>query len=361
MGAGLDKCCSSERDRCRVPDEPGRVRFDLTEESRKPGRGVPDEFDEDASDTMTAAEKMEVLKRASKRGSRDWGTDGRKRLSVDVQDWLANSRKTGRRSEDRAQLRRGSRQASAERSPTARFSMSENSGDEHSRRSSLTRKMDSDWSKAGRGRRANSSDVSPEKRLGRSQSGSLEKRRSASRERGQSRERSVKHLLKGFRESDELSKKKQDEQESERWEAQLKITIRGAKNLRHADVGGKSDAYCTCEITGKPQTKFKTKVLESESSPQWNHVEQVKKVSNYDEFTFAVCDYVVGQDNRLGQATLAPAQWFPRGFEGQIPLVSKEKTGSASLEVRIDIIEAHPLKEKAAKKGDVDKEDVEEF
>merc|ERR1712125_218669 len=35
----------------------------------------------------------------------------------------------------------------------------------------------------------------------------------------------------------------------------LKMTIVGAKGVRSADMGGKSDPYCICMISGKPDSK----------------------------------------------------------------------------------------------------------
>lgn len=366
MGATVEKCCSSERERSDGKDEiPGRVRFDLKEESHTPMRSGPDDFDEDASDTMTAAEKMEVLKRASKRGSHDGRDgDGKKRLSNDVQEWLSNTRKTGRRSqEDSRQLRRGSRDKAT---PIAadRYNLGEDSNDDMNRRSSLTRKMDTDWNQGGQAR-SHSMD-GPRHGVTSGQSALPGARRSSSSgsdrssgSRRVSREHSAKTLLKGFRSSEELNKIEEPDQAPERWEAQLKVTIRGAKNLRSADVSGKSDPYCTCEIQNKPHTKFQTKVLNNDSNPAWNHIEQLKKVSSLDAFNFAVFDSDVGKDDCLGRATLASAQWFPGGFQGMIPLGEAGKSGNPTLEVNIAVIEAHPLK--ATEKKTAVGEDLFEF
>lgn len=360
MGASVEKCCSSERERSVGKDEiPGRVRFDLKEESRAPLRSGPDYFDEDASDTMTAAEKMEVLKRASKRGSR--AGDGKKRLSNDVQDWLSNTRKTGRRSqEDARQLRRGSRDKAT---PIAadRYNLGEDSNDDMNRRSSLTRKMDIDWNQGGQVRSHSTDGPRHSPTSGRSASPGARRASSSERSSGSrrgSREHSAKTLLKGFRSSEEL-KVEEPDQAPDRWEAQLKVTIRGAKNLRSADVSGKSDPYCTCEIQNKPHTKFQTKVLNNESNPAWNHIEQLKKVSNLDAFNFAVFDSDVGKDDCLGRATLTSAQWFPGGFQGMIPLGEVGKSGNPALEVNIAVIEAHPLK--ATEKKNAAGEDLFEF
>jgi len=99
------------------------------------------------------------------------------------------------------------------------------------------------------------------------------------------------------------------------------------------------DVQCVCAIPGKPISKFKTQVVviaDDEMSPSVD----VK------HHRLQVCGYVVGDsleftvmgplpDEVLGDATLEGGQFYPCGFEGELPLTSDACRGKAHLTVKV--------------------------
>ncbi|KAK1425231.1 hypothetical protein QVD17_20579 [Tagetes erecta] len=81
------------------------------------------------------------------------------------------------------------------------------------------------------------------------------------------------------------------------------LTIVKANNLKNMEMIGKSDPYVTAYI--RPLEKFKTKVVDNNLNPVWNHVMQLIAEDKETQFAvFEVLDQDIGQDKRLGIAKL---------------------------------------------------------
>jgi len=122
----------------------------------------------------------------------------------------------------------------------------------------------------------------------------------------------------------------------------LKITIASARGLRDADWmpgSGKSDPYCNCEIVGKKAPKIQTKVINNTCDPVWEHQAEMVGYSPGDVLLFKIYDQDFGtQDDFLGKASIASEQFYPAGFEGELPLINAGKGIRAFLKIRI-----HPV------------------
>lgn len=119
----------------------------------------------------------------------------------------------------------------------------------------------------------------------------------------------------------------------------LKVTIISARGLRNADWlpgTGKSDPYCTCEVQGKlALQKIKTKVINDNLNPAWDHEGEIQGYSVGDDLVFNVFDHdFAGSDGLLGTVTVHSRDFVPGGFEGELSLAG-EKGGSAFLSIRI--------------------------
>lgn len=119
----------------------------------------------------------------------------------------------------------------------------------------------------------------------------------------------------------------------------IKITIVGARGLRDADWFGKSDPYCVCEIQGKSNApKIQTKVVPNCLDPVWNHHAEIKGFKPGDSLVFRIYDKdFVKRDDFLGTVTLASEQFYPRGFEGELPLTEAGKGINAFLILKIEV------------------------
>ncbi|KAL8227887.1 hypothetical protein R6Q57_015471 [Mikania cordata] len=86
-------------------------------------------------------------------------------------------------------------------------------------------------------------------------------------------------------------------------QGQVTLTIVKANNLKNLEMIGKSDPYVTAYI--RPLEKFKTKVVDNNLNPVWNHVIQLIAEDKETQFAvFEVLDQDIGQDKRLGIAKL---------------------------------------------------------
>jgi Ca2+-binding EF-hand superfamily protein len=127
----------------------------------------------------------------------------------------------------------------------------------------------------------------------------------------------------------------------------LKVTIIGARGLRNTDqgVGGKSDPYCTCEVyrrdvTGKPHTKFHTKVISDTLDPVWNDTRYVADFTDTDSVKFTV-KASTKEDEILGHCILGKKQLLPNGFEGEVIMTDAEKNGKgvgAAVRVKVSVM-----------------------
>ncbi|MFS8027209.1 putative C2 domain, calcium-dependent lipid-binding transcriptional regulator, plant [Helianthus anomalus] len=79
----------------------------------------------------------------------------------------------------------------------------------------------------------------------------------------------------------------------------VSLTIVKANNLKNMEMIGKSDPYVTAYI--RPLEKFKTKVVDNNLNPVWNHPIQLIAEDKETQFAvFEVLDQDIGQDKRLG-------------------------------------------------------------
>lgn len=101
-------------------------------------------------------------------------------------------------------------------------------------------------------------------------------------------------------------------------QGQLTIMIVKANNLKNMEMIGKSDPYVTAFI--RPLEKFKTKVVDNNLNPVWNHVLQlIAEDKETQSAVFEVLDQDIGQDKRLGIAKLPLADLEPE-IEKEIEL-----------------------------------------
>lgn len=118
----------------------------------------------------------------------------------------------------------------------------------------------------------------------------------------------------------------------------LQVVIEGAKDLRNADLFGKSDPYCVCEINGKEAAaKVKTSVVSNNLNPQWDHEAKITDYEIGDSLVFSVYDSDIGKDDDfLGKATLEKDQICKEGFHGPLELFgSKDRKENGTLTVRV--------------------------
>jgi len=157
----------------------------------------------------------------------------------------------------------------------------------------------------------------------------------------------------------------------------LRIIVFCAKGLRNADVGksgDKSDPYCRCEIIGKPHTRTQTRTINDTCDPQWNEKREVRDYHEGDVLKLTVFDKDAVKDDVLGQVTFPSEKIYPRGFEGEVPLVDVGRGAvnhlHPTIKVRVVVLGA-PVdpepEEKPATRADIEKnpalhaKDVEEL
>lgn len=102
----------------------------------------------------------------------------------------------------------------------------------------------------------------------------------------------------------------------------VRVTIVGAKGIRNEEGASPlCNSYCVCEVPGKKSTMFKTEVAADTSEPLWNVPHEVA-CSPGDDLQLTVYDKEVWprQDPRLGRALLPSSEFFPHGFNGELPL-----------------------------------------
>jgi len=122
----------------------------------------------------------------------------------------------------------------------------------------------------------------------------------------------------------------------------LKVTVVGARGLRAADFcvvsKGKSDPYCVCEIPGKAGTQFRTSTKHGTLEPVWNHQGSLCPFVPGDSIRFTVLDEDWGkEDDFLGRATLSTSQFFPGGFDTEVPLTLPSGGSAGFLHVTIEV------------------------
>jgi len=129
----------------------------------------------------------------------------------------------------------------------------------------------------------------------------------------------------------------------------LKVLVLSATGLRNGDWVGKSDPYCTMEVSGKPtpqvdgkpESRFSTKVVDNNLSPEWNHDIDVGHYCVGDSITFVVKDNdPLKPDDPLGKVTVTSTQFFENGYEGDLQLSGEGSGSDAFLKVKIAV--QHP-------------------
>jgi len=106
---------------------------------------------------------------------------------------------------------------------------------------------------------------------------------------------------------------------------QLTVVMVGARGLRNADWSpfsdDKSDPYCICEIPDKPDSKIRTRTIDNNLDPVWNHEAFVQGWEPGDPLKFTVWDKDFGKkDQCLGTVTLFSSHFDREGFNGDMLL-----------------------------------------
>jgi len=131
----------------------------------------------------------------------------------------------------------------------------------------------------------------------------------------------------------------------------LVVTILSARGLRNADawvpMGGVSDPYCTCKVAQHPGLSFKTKVVQNDLCPIWNHTHTfAAPYPMGSALEFAVYDKdLVSKDDLLGKCRLPCARFIDgTGFSGELLLEQAGKKVEAylSLVVAFQEVEMAP-------------------
>mmetsp|Transcript_66997 Transcript_66997/g.160534 ORF Transcript_66997/g.160534 Transcript_66997/m.160534 type:complete len:872 (+) Transcript_66997:136-2751(+) len=107
----------------------------------------------------------------------------------------------------------------------------------------------------------------------------------------------------------------------------LHVTIHSARGLRAADwASGSSDPYCTCQIFGKPESRFKTDIIYRCRAPYWEHSQDLEYDVG-DDLLFQVWDYDLGKTHDfLGRVILKYDEYCKNGFSGELNL--REASGA---------------------------------
>jgi len=109
----------------------------------------------------------------------------------------------------------------------------------------------------------------------------------------------------------------------------LKVWIVGAEGLRGVNFfGGKSDPYVICGLSS--EKTFKTRAINNELSPRWDHGPEELTLATELELKFEVKDKDMTGSTSLGTATLTRDQCLA-GFEGSLRLGK----GNGSIQVKV--------------------------
>jgi hypothetical protein len=124
----------------------------------------------------------------------------------------------------------------------------------------------------------------------------------------------------------------------------FEFTIVGASGLKNMDWGptGKSDPYCICRLkgsNGEEKGNFETTEIKNTLEPTWEQKAKFEQIAQGDTLLFEVYDKDFGkQDDFQGKVELQFVQFYPNGFQGDVPLVD-EKGGPAGF-LQLSIPEA---------------------
>jgi hypothetical protein len=116
---------------------------------------------------------------------------------------------------------------------------------------------------------------------------------------------------------------------------QLNVTILGARGLRSGDWISTSNPYCTCEVSGKPHTKFKTESCNRTREPRWNFSHSVSDFTPGESLSFTVVDEGLMGHDVLGRTVLHGQQFANGYFQGELVLTDHHH-GTSYLSVRVE-------------------------
>eukprot|EP00404_Azadinium_spinosum_P049829 CAMPEP_0180758920 /NCGR_PEP_ID=MMETSP1038_2-20121128/35532_1 /TAXON_ID=632150 /ORGANISM="Azadinium spinosum, Strain 3D9" /LENGTH=376 /DNA_ID=CAMNT_0022793023 /DNA_START=32 /DNA_END=1158 /DNA_ORIENTATION=+ len=127
---------------------------------------------------------------------------------------------------------------------------------------------------------------------------------------------------------------------AERGEAKVTVRLKSASGLRRADwaiIGGKSDPYCICMVPGRPDSRFQTKVKNQTLDPVWNHEQELARYTAGEPLEFVVMDKDIWpkSDDFLGRVWLASEQFYPFGFDGELPITEAGVGIHATLRLQV--------------------------
>lgn len=118
--------------------------------------------------------------------------------------------------------------------------------------------------------------------------------------------------------------------------APLKVTIMSAQGLRKTSSIGELDTFCTCEVHGKPHSRFQTQVYEDDRDPVWNFESVLMDYCLGDALLFQVYEEGTRNvDTILGSALLRAPQLHSLAFEGMLTLVDEVDASRATLSVKV--------------------------
>merc|ERR1719247_2766510 len=107
--------------------------------------------------------------------------------------------------------------------------------------------------------------------------------------------------------------------------------IVSASDLRRADwiPGESATPYCVCEVPGKPESAFCTRVATNTLNPVWKHEQVMPEWTVGDNLRFSVYDKDWGKDDDLLGVLELEAHQFVDGIDGEFELTSTGKHDSS--------------------------------
>eukprot|EP00929_Paragymnodinium_shiwhaense_P062938 TRINITY_DN31454_c0_g1_i1.p1 TRINITY_DN31454_c0_g1~~TRINITY_DN31454_c0_g1_i1.p1 ORF type:complete len:676 (-),score=150.42 TRINITY_DN31454_c0_g1_i1:76-2103(-) len=112
----------------------------------------------------------------------------------------------------------------------------------------------------------------------------------------------------------------------------LLVTVEGASSLRQRYMAGGSvtspDAYCICEILGKPRSRVMTPVVEQTVEPVWDCTLTLADFSMGDMLEFSVYDRneFLLKDEYLGRALVDSLDFSNNRFSGEVQLDARRSS-----------------------------------
>jgi len=103
----------------------------------------------------------------------------------------------------------------------------------------------------------------------------------------------------------------------------VSATVIRARNLPTPDRPGHAEVYVTCHVPGKAKSVARTRAVTDAENPAWNQSLHVAGWLRGDPLLFTVYDHDhLGNDDKLATLQMPGKQFYPRGFEGELPLES---------------------------------------